>query len=183
MRLPAGRLRRLDVFRVVVVTWVWPSHLHLTLTFLGDVGPDVATRVRHVAEPRWSQPPFRVEIGTLGVFPHSGAPRALWLGVTTGAAELARVHATLWRRLTAPSLTPERRRFAEHLTLGRARRTPPGGGRAMRGALGDIGLPPMAWTVRQVGLYESRLASTGPSYHLVHCAPLADADGLVESTQ
>ncbi len=170
-------LCRLDVFRGAVVTWVRPSRLHLTLAFLGEVGPDLATQVRRVAEERLTLTPFCVEVGTLGAFPHSGVPRALWLGVTKGEAELAEVHATLWRRLASLSLTPERRRFAAHLTLGRVKRTPRGRGRAMRDALGDVAVPTIAWTVNQVRLYESRLASSGPSYHLVHHARLADGGG------
>jgi RNA 2',3'-cyclic 3'-phosphodiesterase len=70
------------------VKWVKPAQMHLTLVFLGEVSEaHAATVVEAIASPVHAAP-FAIVFQELGVFPSHGGPRALWIGVTHGAAEL-----------------------------------------------------------------------------------------------
>src|SRR5689334_23708597 len=67
---------------------VRPDHIHLTLVFLGEVAADRAAAIVDAIAAPISQAPFDVTFGGVGMFPERGAPRTLWLGVSTGATEL-----------------------------------------------------------------------------------------------
>nr|MBA2373765.1 RNA 2',3'-cyclic phosphodiesterase [Chloroflexota bacterium] len=99
------------------VRWVRLDGLHLTLRFLGptlepDVGP-VAEALRAVAA---EATPFRVVIGGAGAFPHPARPRALWLAVRSGTAELMELASALDRALAPAGWPPSDRPFRPHLT-------------------------------------------------------------------
>src|SRR5690349_11669062 len=72
--------------------WVRPAHLHLTLIFLGEVAAERSPSiVEAIARPA-QQHGFELVFAGLGVFPARGAPRALWVGASAGARELAALH-------------------------------------------------------------------------------------------
>jgi 2'-5' RNA ligase len=104
--------------------WVAPRALHLTLRFLGEQPDDrVPTIVGALSEP-FACPPFTVTWHGLGAFPSPRHPRAIWLGVRTGAAELGRLEVEVARRLggLAPGEAgAETRPFHPHLTLARVK--------------------------------------------------------------
>jgi 2'-5' RNA ligase len=175
-RLPESLLKDLLVLRA---DWVdtlggWrflpPEDLHVTLRFLGETAsaPDLLARpawTRVVAEAR----PFRCALTRAGRFPERGSARVLWVGLEErepGAAlgDLAR---RLEQAARAHGFAPEERPFHPHVTLARAR----------RGARPD--LPPLeplssrgeGW-VREVVLFESRVAPGGARYTALETFPL-----------
>ena len=103
------------------VRWVRLDGLHLTLRFLGPTSEDriatVATTVDLVAA---STSGFDVSIGGAGAFPSPARPRALWLGVVDGVAELAAVARTLDQRLVDAGWTLDDRPYRPHVTLARS---------------------------------------------------------------
>lgn len=101
------------------IRWVRIESLHLTLRFLGPQPLDAAAELGRAAEEAASAVrPFDVTIGGAGAFPEGGRPRTLWLGIRTGADDLARLAAALERALPADE-HGEARAFTPHLTIAR----------------------------------------------------------------
>ncbi|HKX18043.1 MAG TPA: RNA 2',3'-cyclic phosphodiesterase [bacterium] len=102
--------------------WVSPSHLHLTLQFLGDLTArqvdEAADATRAVAD---TAEPFTVTLAGLGAFPSPAAPRVVWVGVRVGAERLTALAASLATALRHRRLSLDPRPFSAHLTLARAR--------------------------------------------------------------
>jgi RNA 2',3'-cyclic 3'-phosphodiesterase len=151
--------------------WVRPDQAHLTLVFLGSVD---AARVPPLVEAvgrDLDAAPFDMVIGGIGVFPSRGAPRAVWAGVAAGARELTGLHQALAARIVEQGVALEQRPFHPHLTLARW----PGSrgadrGRALATARPDaIARQRVAWAT----LYESRISSSGATYHSLTRATLA----------
>ena len=103
------------------VRWVRLDGLHLTLRFLGpteeDRIPGVAAAVDAVAA---ATAPFHVAVGGAGAFPSVAHPRALWLAITGGAAELGATARTLDDRLAEVGWPRDDRPYRAHLTLARS---------------------------------------------------------------
>jgi RNA 2',3'-cyclic 3'-phosphodiesterase len=144
------------------VRWVRLDGLHLTLRFLGPT-PDervdaAADAVRAAAV---GGEPFDLTIGGAGVFPPTGRPRALWLGLRSGEAELAGIAQTVDRELQLAGWAPEIRPFRAHLTLARADGVPAGSaiGSRLIEAAADLSV---AFRAERIGLFES-LTGGGPA--------------------
>lgn len=169
----AERLRRRAEARertlARAVTWVQPGNLHLTLHFLGEVDEVGLAGVRTALDPPLAAPPMRVELGEWGVFPPAGPARVIWIGLSAGAAALARLHAELAGRLRQAGIAADDRPFSPHLTIGRVKQP----GRADWGALARS-VPPAAcgFEVVSCTLYRSHLAGARPSYEPLLRIPL-----------
>src|SRR5262245_51634019 len=107
------------------VRWVKPDHLHLTLVFLGEVPEEQAVTIAAAVGRPLDASSFDVTFQGIGVFPPHGPPRAVWIGVTDGAAELIELQRTLAERVAREGLALESRPFQPHLTLGRWRNSRP----------------------------------------------------------
>ena len=71
------------------VVWVKPAALHVTVKFIGEVEPPEVERLQELLMPPIAVAPFELVWRGIGTFPSPKNPRALWLGVTHGAAPLA----------------------------------------------------------------------------------------------
>jgi 2'-5' RNA ligase len=96
------------------------------------------------------------------MFPSAGAPRVLWLGVTSGASEVVGVQREVATRVTRLGLALERRPFHPHLTLARWRTSRPSDRRHVD--LAEWAHEVARIEVRQVSLIRSRLSPDGPTY-------------------
>lgn len=96
--------------------------LHLTLRFLGTLGPEGLSRVEGAAEAVIALPPVPLCIDRLGQFPRSGI---LWAGTSDPGAGLLGLVERLEDALGAQGFTPETRPFRAHITLARKVRRPP----------------------------------------------------------
>jgi 2'-5' RNA ligase len=143
------------------ITWV-SAGLHLTLVFLGEVTAESgAAAVERLQEPLPCEP-FALGLGAAGMFPSSGRPRVLWLGVAEGAPALASVQAAVVRRLDGIPYKKEDRPFSPHLTLARFR---DGGTIEERRAVEQARVAAAGTgLVDRVTLYRSRLSPRGPEY-------------------
>ena len=160
--LGAEQARLAQLVRGSPLKFVRPEQLHVTLVFLGEVAPDRATAVRAAVEAPLEGAPFEAVFDTLGTFPPRGAPRVLWIGATTGAAEMIALQQHLAARVTALGIEIERRAFHPHLTLGRWRESHP------RDRVAVVESPRLRPGVRVfvdgVTLYQSRLSPAGAAY-------------------
>ena len=91
------------------VRWVRLDGLHLTVRFIGPTDEErVAAVAAAVDRTARAIDPFDVVIANGGAFPSVGRPRALWLGISEGAAELGSDGRTAGRRSCRRRLAPRR---------------------------------------------------------------------------
>jgi len=150
--------------------WVRPADMHLTLAFLGETDQSRAQAIVGAMGAALAATPFVIAFTGLGVFPPRGAPSVLWIGVGAGRHELIAVERAVADRLERAGVARERRPYHPHLTLARWRAARPGDRQRVVGA--DSGGDVARVTVASVVLYQSRLASTGPTYNVLARAPL-----------
>jgi RNA 2',3'-cyclic 3'-phosphodiesterase len=152
------------------VRWVDGGKLHLTLKFIAALETTQVPRLlRSAATKLLRTEPFDVELGGLGAFPSARQARVLWLGVTSGATQLARAARRLDAAAARVGAERDRRPYRAHLTLAR-----------LRDPLALplerlIGPEPLRFPVEEVVLYESRLASSGSTYIPLARLPLGRA--------
>jgi 2'-5' RNA ligase len=140
---------------------VRPEHMHLTLSFLGEVTEERVSGIVAAVEPPFALRPFRLSFGGVGIFPPRGAPRVLWLGVGQGERDAVELQRQVASRMESVGIPPESRPFHPHLTLGRWR------DRSSR-----AGLARTRWDDRTVAtidvaavtLFRSTLSSAAPVY-------------------
>ena len=96
--------------------------IHLTLKFLGNISHEqvdpIVTATSRLVEAR---PPFTLELGGPGVFPHRRSPRVLWRGVVGEIEPLLALQREIEEALVPVGFSSENRGFSPHLTLGRFR--------------------------------------------------------------
>jgi 2'-5' RNA ligase len=155
------------------VRWVQPDRMHLTLVFLGEVSDAAgAAAVDSLGVPV-DMAPFDMALQGFGVFPPHGAPRAVWVGVTTGGDALLALQQEIARRVAAIGVTVESRPFQAHLTLGRWRESRSSDRRQVLAASTDNVIARVR--IAAATLYQSRLSSAGPSYTALAHARLSGA--------
>ena len=142
--------------------WVNPVQVHLTLAFLGQVADPHSELIAQAMCRPLPTSCFDITFGGLGVFPHHGAPRVLWVGVTRGLKELIAVQRLVVERLQGLDVTLEDRSFHPHLTLARWRSSRSSDGRRAQAAAPAGNVAGMR--VEAVALFESRLSSTGATH-------------------
>jgi 2'-5' RNA ligase len=147
------------------VRWVRLDGLHLTLRFLGPTLDDrvepAADAVRRVGREVTA---FDVAVQGAGAFPPAGRPRALWLGITEGAAELSTLAAAVDGALADAGWSLDPKPFRAHLTLARADGVAAGSaiGAKLAEAAADLDL---RFRATSMGLFES-LTGGGPARYV-----------------
>jgi 2'-5' RNA ligase len=170
--------------RAVTARWISPENLHMTVRFIGHVADDLAPALIGQATAPLPISPFTIRLNGCGVFPRSGPPRVLWIGLTEGLAPLAEIHQELNRRLAPFGFEAEERPFSAHLTLARIKdlepRTNPGSrersGSAvaqLRQVVTAIAPTPAACTVSHATLFQSLLSPKGSRYEPLARIPFA----------
>ena len=142
--------------------WQDDDQLHLTLTFLGDVGPHATEDLLPALE-AVRVAPFELAIRGVGHFERKGAPSALWAGLAPNEPLV-----TLQKRVVAAcrraGCPPDGKTFRPHITLARlSRGAGPIGGWLAQHAL----LSSDPWTVESFALYQSHLRPEGSQYEPV----------------
>jgi 2'-5' RNA ligase len=152
------------------VSWVRPAALHVTIRFLGEVEPEEVDRIMPLLALPIAIAPFDVQWRGIGTFPNHRHPRALWLGVINGAAQLAAIEAEISRRLTGAAVALDDRALLPHLTLGRVKMA--GAGIDWPKILQAAEVKNAISRIDRVTLYQSRLSHYGPHYTELVSAPL-----------
>lgn len=155
-------------------TWVKPEQMHFTLWFFAEVpAADVPRLQEGIAEAARQVAPFTATLGALGLFPESGAPRVLWVGLSEGGGELTTLFQALVASLKPRGWEPEARAFHPHLTL--ARFKSPVSRQAVQGVLEQQTAPSASFHVEGLSLIQSVLSPHGPRYTTLYTAPLHTA--------
>jgi 2'-5' RNA ligase len=152
------------------VVWVKPASLHVTIRFLGEVEEAEGRRLEQLIAPPIPIAPFEVTWRGIGAFPSNRHPRALWLGVTNGAAQLAAIEAEVSKRIAGFAVELGDRALLPHLTLGRIKM--PGKGIDWPKILQACELRNVTSRIDRVTLYRSKLSQYGPNYTELVSAPL-----------
>jgi 2'-5' RNA ligase len=152
----AGSLRRFGGFR-----WVAPGQIHITLRFLGEAEPSLVQKMDTALSGIGGMRSFKITLGEAGGFPNISCPKALWLGVSEGGAELAKLAAKIEHAARLSDFAPERKKYKAHLTIARARQ-----GDAMSDDLARElqRAPSLSWECRSFVLMKSDLTPTGAVY-------------------
>lgn len=137
-----------------------PRDLHLTLVFLGQLGPEGLDAAVRAAETVRAGP-IKLRIDQAGHFPRS---RVLWCGPAESSPDLLGLHRQLCLALMGRGLAIESRPYRPHITLAR---------KASGCPRQDWG-PPVEWTSRYLVLARG-LECPAPRYAQWRCWPL-DAD-------
>ena len=117
-----GLAGQLGQARIRGIRPVGPDGIHLTLKFLGDVAKDqIEAIVDRVTDLVAVHRPFTVELGGVGGFPASEAPRVFWVGVGGDMRPLLALQREIDESLVELGFERERREFRPHLTVARAR--------------------------------------------------------------
>lgn len=155
------------------VRWVAPEHLHLTVWFLGEVSDARTNAVLDALRPRLETPAFDLHLAGFGAFPPSGPPRVLWIGVTDGLAQMARVHDEVGARLQPWGFPPEGRAYSAHLTIARIKEPPHGAARAaMRTAIAEEPADAGSCRIETLTVFRSRTHPKGAVYEPLLRVPL-----------
>ena len=156
------------------VVWVKPAALHVTIKFIGEVEPPDIERLQELLAPPIAVAPFDITWRGIGTFPSAKTPRALWLGVTTGAAQLAAIEAEVSRRLAGVNAVElDDRALLPHLTIGRVKMA--GAGIDWPKILKAVEVRHVTSAIDRVTLYRSQLSQQGPHYTGLVSAPLTSA--------
>jgi len=149
---------------------VEPENLHVTLKFLGNTDPGLTSAICDIMRRAVrGQPPLRMPVSGLGVFPHVARPSVIWAGLEQ-AMPLVHVAATLDSELAGLNFEPEKRPLQPHVTLARIKRRPPPQLKTLIAqyqgtAFGEV-------TVSAIELFQSELRPEGPRYTVLASVPL-----------
>lgn len=159
--------------RSLVIRWVPPQNLHITVWFFGEVPEPAGADILNAINDPFRASSFDLHVAGLGAFPQSGIPRVLWLGVRTGGDSLTRVHAELAARVHPLGLEPERRPLSPHMTLARVKGALSGARpREVRALWRDLPADAGACRVGALTLFRSRLSPKGAVYEPLVRVPL-----------
>ena len=106
------------------VRWLRPEQIHLTLSFLGNVGPIAEETLREkLAVIRFTS--FFMPVAGVGSFPAKGRPNVIWAGVGAGHPQLFHVYKRVQEAALGAGLEPELRAWHPHITFARCRDVSP----------------------------------------------------------
>ena len=107
-----------------VPRWVHMANLHLTVRFLGETPPELTPDAAlAVGDALGDSHAFDVVLAGAGSFPAGRKPRALWLGIEQGAAELGALADALDPALEPLGWPRDDRPYRPHLTVARLDRS------------------------------------------------------------
>ena len=140
--------------------WVDLQDLHITLRFVGEVSePMIDEIMQALAEIRVA--PVEIALNGAGQFASKARVRAVWVGVEKNQGLLA-LHEKVDKALIRIGLSPERRKYTPHVTIGRMSGARPNHVQRWLEANGAFFAPP--YKAHAFVLYESRLGRHGASY-------------------
>jgi 2'-5' RNA ligase len=158
--------------------WTPPENWHLTLKFLGHV-PDPGRVLSAVRPLCAAAAPISLRLAGLGTF----GTRVIWAGLeAAGGDALTRLAGAIDRACVPLGFQGEDRPYAAHITLARVRDAGRGTRRAGGSALKKGARPPevgptvaaapapspLAFTARELVLFESRLSPPRPAIYVPH---------------
>jgi RNA 2',3'-cyclic 3'-phosphodiesterase len=154
------------------IRWVQVEGLHLTLRFLGQTPRERIPALQRMLDTLGAATPsFTVTIARAGAFPNASRPRTLWLGIESGADQLAKLAGDLEAGVAAHGQALGTKPFAPHLTIARTDglRTAGAAAAALRDAAEAL---EATFTADRVVLFQSHLGHGPAAYEALHEAAL-----------
>ena len=134
--------------------------LHITLRFVGEVSePMIDEIMQALAEIRVA--PVEIALNGAGQFADKARVRAVWVGVEKSQGLLA-LHEKVDKALIRIGLSPERRKYMPHITIGRMSGARPNHVQRWLETNGAFFAAP--YKAHEFVLYESRLGRNGADY-------------------
>lgn len=100
--------------------WLRADQLHLTLSFIGNVGTEKKDELIDQLN-TVLVPPFYLPLHGIGVFESRGVPSVVWVGVGKGHPHLFALHQRVQDAVLHAGLEPDLRSFHPHVSVGRPR--------------------------------------------------------------
>ena len=144
--------------------WTLPGEFHLTLRFIGDLGPEAIEDLKDALDDV-NGPPFDLQLEGTGVFETRGVPRVLWAGIARNDS-LFELQRAVERATVAAGLPHDRRKFHAHVTLARLPDAPHITERVVEFLTANAQFRTDPWKVDAFRLYSSRLRDDGPQYQM-----------------
>ncbi|HVT35680.1 MAG TPA: RNA 2',3'-cyclic phosphodiesterase [Nevskiaceae bacterium] len=141
-----------------------PERYHLTLLFLGSFVTPLQEQALSEAAAALRQAPFSLLLDHASSFARERQV-PWWLGPREASPAMLKLYGALRDAAHRAGITPERSRFAPHLTIVRD----------ARHALAQTAIKPVEWRVREFVLIRSVLDSTPPEYRVIGRWPLVEA--------
>jgi len=135
------------------------EHLHITLSFLGNVPEDSLDCLTEGADAIRASA-FSLTLDRLGWFRRAGV---VWVAPEAAPQELIRLAGEINKVVLGCGLDPDGRAYQPHLTLSRKARRPPRG----------LDFAPIRWDIRDFSLMQSVTRDAGPVYSVIRCWSLA----------
>jgi 2'-5' RNA ligase len=145
------------------------------MRFLGDLTDEQRPQVeRALAQVAAHTPVIQARLSQAGTFPATPSLRVIWVGIDQGAEELSRVAEALEHEVTRLGLPAADKPFVAHVTLGRVRFPKPRP-QLFESIQTCAWMPPPAFSLTHVTLFQSVLSSAGPTYTALARAPFHNA--------
>lgn len=143
------------------IKWVRFGQFHITLKFLGELEPDIISRVKKSLMPLKYFEPFSINLSYIGAFPNLNSPRVIWLSGEEGAKELSRLSKKVNEILYEDEEIPkDEKKFKAHLTLARLK-----SGILSEELVRKLGtVQNFSWRCDELFLIRSELTTKGPIY-------------------
>jgi len=152
-------------------SWNRDGKFHLTLKFIGETPQARVERVSLAADHAvHNLAPFSLIVEGTGVFPKSGTPKVLWLGISDPSGKLTELQTRLEQQCVQAGFAKEERAFRPHLTVARLRK--PHGARALAAAHKEMGFAAVEVQVAELLVIRSELSSQGSKYTIITRHPL-----------
>jgi len=137
------------------------GNFHLTLKFLGEIKE--ADEAIKAIEALKSMPKFKIQLSGLGVFPSEKYIRVVWIGITQGAEELAKLSDSINASLG------KKEEYVPHLTIARVARV-----LDKKGLLDYLKKPVDlgSFDISKIHLYKSELSPKGAVHTKMHTIEL-----------
>ncbi len=146
----------------VLMRWVHPKILHLTLHFLGSLDERKLAQVEKVlANSVQNKLSFYLEIDKLDCFPNPTRPRVLFISCRElGGNNLINLQSQLGRDLKKIGIDIDTRPWRAHITIGRVKQP-------TRIQLNKLEIRDLKFEVKSIDLMKSDLLPTGPKHTIL----------------
>ncbi len=152
------------------VRWTAVPSIHLTLKFLGEIGPATLPGLSGALRALPPSEPFTLRLEGMGAFPNMQRPRVIWCGIEGDKPALSQLQESVEAECGRAGFEKETRQFRPHLTLGRVQ-----GKRNLQPLLDYIRIaasPKCEFAVDHYRIYRSTLTPRGAIYDILESIEL-----------
>lgn len=148
------------------INWVKPENIHITLKFFGETTEDkiepVISELNEIAN---RHKPFDISLANVGIFGSHYKPRVIWFGIEDNES-LKNLGIEILNKMNDVGFNQDRQNFVPHLTIGRIKHID--NKDRFSSIIAKYGqLEIQKNSINSFYLFESKLSSSGPEYHII----------------